>query len=67
VVVSAGRRDGDKWRGAIKGTDTQEQVTEAREVVVRRLRMLAFGQLEHAMRDRDAPLVKEVVIELTEE
>jgi hypothetical protein len=57
-------RDGERWRGRLKGADAEEEVDEARAAVVRRLQSLAFGRLEAAMRRPDAPLVKEVVFKI---
>jgi hypothetical protein len=58
------RHDGERWRGRLKDVDAREQADADRMAVVRRLQMLAFAHLESAMRDPDAPLVREVVFKV---
>lgn len=57
-------QDGERWRGRLKDVDAPELVDDTRVSVVRRLQALAFGRLESAMRQPDAPLVKEVVFKI---
>jgi hypothetical protein len=64
VITLVLRHDGERWRGRLKDVDAREQADADRMAVVRRLQMLAFAHLESAMRDPDAPLVREVVFKV---
>lgn len=67
VFVLALRRDGEQWRGRILDNSAAEVAAGTREAVMRALEGVALAQVIHDLRSPDAPLVKTIVFELTEE